>query len=81
MNSSGVGIILATVLFVGLALTFRLAIRRAQKTGIGSAEGFVTGAGIAGIGMYLLQKPNSSALHRSDQEVLPPLPQRMPESK
>ena len=76
MNSFGAVMILSIVLFVALALAFRLSIRRAEKTGVGSAEGFVTGAAIARTGMYALRRPESQMSGLPDQETLPPLPQR-----
>jgi len=76
MNSLGAVMILAVVLFIGLALAFRLAIRRAEKTDVGSAEAFVTGAAIAGTSMYALQRPESQPGSQDDGDKLPPLPLR-----
>ncbi len=74
MNSFGAVMIAAIVLFVALALAFRLASRRAEKTGVGSAQGFISGAALANTAMFALQHPESKVGGSPDQEVLPPLP-------
>src|SRR6476659_6497613 len=76
MNWFGVGMLLTVALFVALAFAFRWANRRAEKTGIASAQRFVNGAVIARTGMYALQHPESQLVGNPDQEVLPPLPRR-----
>ncbi len=74
MNSFGVGLMLTVVLFVLLAVAYRFAVRRAEKTGIGGAQGFITGAFIAKQSMFFLPGRDPNAGTQSDEAELPPLP-------
>jgi hypothetical protein len=74
MNSLGVVLILTIVLFVLLAFAYRFAVRRAEKTGIGTAEGFISGAILVRQNMFLLQRRSPKTDMKMDEAELPPLP-------
>jgi len=74
MNSIGVGLVLTVILFVLLAVAYRVAVRRAEKTGIGGAQGFISGAIIAKQGMFFLRGRDPKVGTRADEVELPPLP-------
>ncbi|MGI8687512.1 MAG: hypothetical protein ACR2M3_02940 [Thermomicrobiales bacterium] len=74
MNSIGVGLILTVILFVLLAVAYRFAVRRAEKTGIGGAQGFTTGAIIANQSMFFLRGRDPKVGTQADEAELPPLP-------
>ncbi len=74
MNSIGVGLVLTVILFVLLAVAYRFAVRRAEKIGIGGAQGFITGAIIAKQSMFFLRGRDPKVGTRADEGELPPLP-------
>ncbi len=75
MNSFGAVLVLTIVLFVLLAVAYRFAVRRADKTGTGAAEGFISGAVLAKQNMFLLRPHRWTTVGTQiDEAELPPLP-------